>query len=137
MPRDTQIAGIGHNSLAPLPGDYVYSDESRQVVIVPQRSLLECLREIPAHYLYAITNNQKLNECCREVENLSLEIRKTQDIPMDEPDLYVFQCACGRKHRRMLVESGHFGDPAKRPKKIHNPLFHHFHGDKSCNARKE
>ncbi len=120
---------LGHNRFARLE-NYIESDESQQIIVVPQRPILECLNEIPAHYLWAIIGNSKLNECCRDAENLSLEIRKSQDIEMPEPDLYVIQCGCGRKHRRLLVESAHFGDPARKPVKIQNPLFHQKHGDK-------
>ena len=113
---------IGHNWFSPLE-NYIESDESKQVVVAPFRPLIQCLREIPAHYLWDILSNNKLNECCRAPESLEMEVRKSQDIEMQEPDLYVFQCGCGRKHRRLLVDSLHIGDQEKKPEKIHNPYW--------------
>lgn len=84
------------------------NDESKQVIIMAARKLLECLRIIPAHYLWAQMNLQNAFSCCKKPENLTLEIRKTQE-SVAEPDLYIMQCACGRKHRRMLAEPGNYG----------------------------
>jgi hypothetical protein len=116
------IPMIGHNRFEPfMPPD---NDETKQVIIAPWRKLLDCLREIPAHFLWSHISNEKLFGCCREPENLELEIRKTQDIPMREPDLYVMKCGCGRMHRRLLVDPAHFGDPAKAPEpKLRNPFY--------------
>jgi len=113
------LAKIGHN-------------HDEQVVIMEARALLECLDMIPAKYLWAILGNEKLNKCCRKPENLTLELRKTQDLPeITFPDLYVFGCACGRKHRRFLASPGAYGD--KKPTvdyTHHNPcLPKKFRGD--------
>lgn len=101
---------------APASFEPAVNDESKQVIIMVARRLLECLAIIPAKYLWAQINNEKLEPCCRKVENLTLEIRKTQDIPeIVEPDLYVMQCACGRKHRRLLLQPGQYGATAPEP----------------------
>lgn len=96
-----------------------------QVIVMKARPLLECLMMIPAKFLWAVIGNEKLEPCCRKPENLTLELRKTQDLPeITFPDLYVFGCECGRKHRRMLCNPGVYGDPAKAPKvdyTHHNP----------------
>jgi hypothetical protein len=113
---------IGHNRFAPFTPPV--NDESCQVIVAPWRALLACLQEIPARWLWAHISNPKLEHCCRDPENLDLEIRKTQNIEMKEPDLYVMKCGCGRLHRRLLVDSAHYGDPAKAPPyQFHNPFY--------------
>lgn len=93
-----------------------------QVVVMKARPLLECLMMIPAKFLWAIIGNKKLEDCCRQPENLTLELRKTQDLPeITYPDLYVFGCECGRKHRRMLCDPGSYGTEKKVDYTHHNP----------------
>jgi hypothetical protein len=113
---------IGHNYYTPF--EPPERDISKQVIIKPWRKMLDCLNEIPAKYLWAIIGNPKNCECCRDPENLSLEIRKTLDLPeINEPDLYVARCGCGREHIRLLAAPGHIGNPANQPKFVLNPLF--------------
>lgn len=127
MPRDQYNEqyynpGIGHNHLvAFVPPE---RDISKQVIIQPWRRLLDCLSQIPAKYLWGVIGNEKNCECCRDVNNLSLEIRKTQDSEtISEPDLYVIKCDCKREHVRFLAEPGHYGNPENAPKVELNPLF--------------
>lgn len=109
---------IGHNRYPKFAPPE--NDESKQVVIMAARPLLECLAIIPAKWLWAQINNEKLYECCRDVEELTLEVRKTQP-DVAKADLYIMQCGCGRKHRRMLADPVPLGDGEKRVN--HNPLF--------------
>lgn len=106
--------------LVPFP-EKPEEDVSMQPLIMAKKRLKECLSIIPAKYLWGVIGNEKNMDCCRDIDNLSLEIRKTQDIPMQEPDLYKITCDCGRRHVRMLCEPGHYGDPEKQPEFELNP----------------
>ena len=86
--------GIGHNR-PPEP-------EYPQVIMEGMKRVSEHLEKIPAKWLHAITSNKELNDCCREVDNLSYERRKTRD-KLRFADLVVFQCDCGRKHSRLML----------------------------------
>jgi hypothetical protein len=49
-----------------------------------------------------LEQNQLIASCCRHPENHEVEARKSHpDEPA--PDIYVFHCACGRKHRFFCV----------------------------------
>jgi hypothetical protein len=50
------------------------------------------------NHIEALEHNQKIRSCCRHPENHEVEARKSHP---DEkvPDIYVFHCTCGRKHR--------------------------------------
>lgn len=56
----------------------------------------------PLKYSQALEHNQKLNLCCRHMENLSGQMYKTYTA-IDGPDLFIATCTCGRKHYRMAV----------------------------------
>lgn len=57
---------------------------------------------IPTRYFEALEHNQKIPSCCRHPENHEFEAMKSHP---DEtiPDIYIFHCTCGRKHRRFCV----------------------------------
>ena len=58
----------------------------------------------PKYYETNLEQNQLLASCCRHPENHEIEALKSH--PEEEaPDIYVFHCACGRKHRRWLLGS--------------------------------
>lgn len=113
-----KVHQIGHNRFEPFTPPE--NDESIQVILMAARPLLECLALIPAKWFWAHISNKKLFECCREPENLTLEVRKTQP-SVPKADLYVIQCGCGRKHRRMLCDPIPYGDAPRRIN--YNPLF--------------
>jgi hypothetical protein len=49
-----------------------------------------------------LEQNQKINSCCRHPENHEIEARKSH--PDEQaPDIYIFHCTCGRKHRFFCV----------------------------------
>lgn len=52
-----------------------------------------------------LEQNQMIASCCRHPENHEIEARKSHpDEPA--PDIYVFHCECGRKHRVFCVGTG-------------------------------
>jgi hypothetical protein len=57
---------------------------------------------IPTKYFEAMEHNQQIRSCCRHPENHEVEAMKSHP---DEvvPDIYVFYCTCGRKHRRFCI----------------------------------
>lgn len=67
------------------------------------------LKQIPAHYIESIRNNDKINACCKEVENLDFHTEKT-DPNLKAANKGVFTCnVCGSKHIRMAQGGGSFG----------------------------
>lgn len=70
----------------------------------PARKLIE-RGLIPVKYLEELEHNQKIASCCRHPENHDIEAFKSNpDEPA--PDIYIFHCTCGRKHRRFCVGGG-------------------------------
>lgn len=57
---------------------------------------------IPTKYFEALEHNQKIASCCRHPENHEIEAMKSHPEEL-APDIYVFHCTCGRKHRRFCV----------------------------------
>jgi hypothetical protein len=54
------------------------------------------------NHIEALEHNQKISSCCRHPENHDVEAFKSHpDEPA--PDIYVFHCTCGRKHRFFCV----------------------------------
>lgn len=58
---------------------------------------------IPARlYERNLEQNQQIPSCCRHPENHEIEALKSH--PEEEvPDIYIFHCRCGRKHRVLCV----------------------------------
>jgi hypothetical protein len=57
---------------------------------------------IPAKYFESMEHNQLLPTCCRHPENHEIEAHKSHP-EEDAPDIYIFICSCGRKHRRLML----------------------------------
>lgn len=57
---------------------------------------------LKTNHIEALEQNQKIASCCRHPENHEVEARKSHP---DEkaPDIYIFHCTCGRKHRFFCV----------------------------------
>lgn len=79
--------------------------------ILPETQVRACPRvkvaDLPEGFLKqnhieAMEHNQQIASCCRHPENHEVEALKTHP---DEkaPDIYVFHCRCGRKHRFLCV----------------------------------
>ena len=83
--------------------------------VLPETNVQACPRvkmsEFPKGFipeaLYGknLEQNQLIASCCRHPENHEIEARKSHpDEPA--PDIYVFHCSCGRKHRVFCVGTG-------------------------------
>lgn len=79
--------------------------ERQHIAHGPAVSVRDVLREMPAHYVAAMEDNDKLRPCCRKAKDHTVQLFKThEDAP--GPDLAVFVCSCGRKHYRAAVAPG-------------------------------
>lgn len=60
---------------------------------------------IPPKYVEALEQNQLISSCCRHPENHTIEAWFSSDEDRDRgvPDIYIFTCTCGNKHRRFCV----------------------------------
>jgi len=60
---------------------------------------------IPLKYLEVLEQNQLIASCCRHPENHELEAWYSSEADAERgvPDIYIFHCTCGRKHRRFCV----------------------------------
>jgi hypothetical protein len=88
-----------------LPETQVEACPKRKVSDFPQGWL-------PSKFFEAMEHNQQLRSCCRHPENHEIEARKSH--PDEQaPDIYIFHCTCGRKHRRFFV--GATDRPEGRP----------------------
>lgn len=87
--------------------------------VLPETQVPACPRvkvaDLPEGFLKqnhidALERNQKIASCCRHPENHEVEARKSHP-EETAPDIYIFHCTCGRKHRFFCVsETDH-----KRP----------------------
>ncbi len=79
--------------------------------VLPETRVLACPRvkvadlpegHLPKKYFEALEQNQQIASCCRHPENHEIEAFKSH--PEEQaPDIYIFHCTCGRKHRRFCV----------------------------------
>lgn len=79
--------------------------------VLPETRVLACPRvkvaDLPEGFLKQnhieqLEQNQKIAGCCRHPENHDVEAFKSHpDEPA--PDIYIFHCTCGRKHRYLCV----------------------------------
>ena len=69
---------------------------------------------IPTKYIEALEHNQQISSCCRHPENHEIEALYSSDADRDKgiPDIYIFHCTCGRKHRRFCMGGNHIGTGA-------------------------
>lgn len=60
---------------------------------------------IPDRYIEQLEQNQQAASCCRHPENHEIEAwyANGEQEAKREPDIYIFHCTCGRKHRRVCV----------------------------------
>lgn len=79
--------------------------------VLPETQIAACPRvrvaDLPEGFLKqnhieALEQNQLIASCCRHPENHEVEARKSH--PDEQaPDIYVFHCSCGRRHRFFCV----------------------------------
>lgn len=88
-------SGIGHNY------NSVHDEHKNHTLISGPEPLIDNLKKITGKHLY--DQQQAPSLCCRDAANLDLEIYKSKpDAP--KPDIYVLQCGCGARHRRLFVD---------------------------------
>lgn len=79
--------------------------------VLPETQVAACPRvkvaDLPEGFLKQnhierLEQNQQIASCCRHPENHEVEARKSHP---DEaaPDIYIFHCSCGKKHRFFCV----------------------------------
>lgn len=72
----------------------------------------DCPAKLPPRFIEALEQNQQIASCCRHPENHDIEAfhsseaQKASPVEKGAPDIYIFHCTCGRKHRRFMVGSG-------------------------------
>lgn len=75
------------------------------VLACDRRPVAAILDRLPGYWLEALEQNQQIASCCRHPEDHEIvAFKSTEREPA--PDIYVFHCTCGRKHRRFMVGSG-------------------------------
>jgi len=81
------------------------------------------VRVIPVKYIEALEQNQKIASCCRHPENHEIEAWYSSHADRDRgiPDIYIFICTCGRKHRRFCVGGSIGSGPNAKPD--HRPVW--------------
>jgi hypothetical protein len=81
--------------------------------VSPETTVLACPRYpvaklgglIPTKFKEALEQNQQISSCCRHPENHDIEAFKSK--PEEKaPDIYIFHCTCGRRHRRFCIGGG-------------------------------
>lgn len=75
------------------------------VLACPRYPVRPLMQMLPVKYIEALEQNQLIPSCCRHPENHDIEAFKSR--PEEAaPDIYIFHCTCGRKHRRFCVGGG-------------------------------
>lgn len=72
---------------------------------------------LPTKYIEALEHNQQIASCCRHPENHTIEAWYSSEADRDRgvPDIYIFTCTCGRKHRRFCVGGSAGSGPNAQP----------------------
>lgn len=75
------------------------------VVACPRYPVKKLFGLLPAKFIESLEQNQKIASCCRHPEDHDIEaLYSTPNEPA--PDIYIFHCTCGKKHRRFMVGGG-------------------------------
>ncbi|MES3041870.1 MAG: hypothetical protein V4730_12070 [Pseudomonadota bacterium] len=75
------------------------------VSFCPRYKVSKLIKLLPTKYFEYLEHNQQIAHCCRHPENHDIEAFKSH--PNEKaPDIYVFYCTCGRKHRIFCVGGG-------------------------------
>ncbi len=60
------------------------------------------MKDIPLAYLMAVKNNENLDDCCRDFDNMHVELQKT-DPALESANKLVVACGqCGKKQTRFV-----------------------------------
>lgn len=72
---------------------------------------------LPARFIEAMEHNQQIAHCCRHPENHTIEAWYSSEADRDRgvPDIYIFTCTCGKKHRRFCVGGSAGSGPDAQP----------------------
>lgn len=79
--------------------------------VLPETRILACPKvkvadlsegHLKQSHIDALEQNQKIASCCRHPENHEVEAHKSHPDEL-APDIYIFTCACGKKHRFFCV----------------------------------
>lgn len=78
-------------------------EKTAHTVACPRSPVKDWRSIIPDRYIEALEQNQKIASCCRHPENHEIEAwySSTVQEAKREPDIYIFHCTCGRRHRRL------------------------------------
>jgi hypothetical protein len=87
-----------------------------QVLACPRIKVPLVMNMLPARYIEALEQNQKIASCCRHPEDHEIEAwySTQEEAAKGIPDIYIFHCTCGRKHRRFCVGTGSKDNPEVR-----------------------
>lgn len=75
---------------------------------------------IPIKFIERLEQDQKIASCCRHPEYHTLEAWYSSEADRDKgvPDIYIFTCTCGRKHRRFCVGGSSRPDGTVDPENV-------------------
>lgn len=74
-------------------------------VACPRQPVAKLFNLLPAKYIEALEQNQKIASCCRHPENHDIEAFYSS--PTEKvPNVYIFYCTCGRQHKRFCGGGG-------------------------------
>lgn len=68
-----------------------------------------------------LEQNQKISSCCRHPENHEVEAWCSTTDEWNAkrtPDIYIFHCTCGRKHRFFCIGGTEHPDPQKKQPRL-------------------
>lgn len=71
----------------------------------PRYPVKKLIGLLPKKYLEGLEQNQQIASCCRHPENHEIEAFKSSP-DQTAPDIYIFHCTCGKKHRRFCCSGG-------------------------------
>jgi hypothetical protein len=99
------------------PGD---RGEGTHILACQRVKVAECPARIPPRYYERnLEQNQQISSCCRHPEDHDVEAwySSEADAAKGVPDIYIFHCTCGRKHRVFCVGGNNVatGEKDRRP----------------------
>jgi hypothetical protein len=75
------------------------------VLACPRYPVAKLAGLLPVKFIEALEQNQKIASCCRHPENHDIEAFYSNENEK-APDIYIFHCTCGKKHRRFMCGGG-------------------------------